>query len=69
MKIRELIERLSDFDGDLELGFATSPDSNLELASVYADERSKVWIDLEDSDPEAQRAGQAARAMQLGIVD
>lgn len=49
MKVDRLIERLKSFPPDLEVKFCTNPNEELDVLSIYRDNRPKkriVWVDL-----------------------
>ena len=59
MLVRDVVERLSQFPQDAEIGFATEPGDSLVIASVYEVDANgflhgaanpvKVWVDLDHS--------------------
>lgn len=51
MTVQELMEKLSEFPGDVEVELSVDDDSSYPLTSVYALEGSELWeLDREGSD-------------------
>lgn len=50
MTIAELVDRLSGFRADQEVGFAVEPLSDVVILSVYEDILGKVWIDIGEAE-------------------